>query len=122
MEIKDLISKIENSEISFENKDYKVNSVNKKNEKKNIDKGNNIKNNKNNIIINNYYYNNNSILTKNIPLESLLIYPQNNFKNNKNFTFIKNNILMNLKKNKKQKIQINIFQVVKQVLPKMKKI
>ena len=38
LEIKDLISKIENSEISFENKDYKVNSVNKKNEKKNIHK------------------------------------------------------------------------------------
>lgn len=111
LEIKDLISKIENSEISFENKDYKVNSVNKKNEKKNIDKGNNIKNNKNNIIINNYYYNNNSILTKNIPLESLLIYPQNNFKNNKNFTFIKNNILMNLKKNKKQKFKINSYTI-----------
>ena len=94
-QIENIINNIDNLEINFDNIDFGLNQ----------NKIKNIKNIKNkNIIINNYYYNNNSILTKNIPIESLLIHPNNNnIINTKNFSIIKNNILTNLKKNKKLK-------------------
>ena len=97
--IQNIINMINKYEFNFDNINFNLN--NKK-----------IKNIKNkNIIINNYYYNNNSILTKNIPIESLFIQPQNNFINSKNFSIIKNNILTNLKKNKKPKININSYTI-----------
>ena len=99
IKIQNIINNIDKYEFNFENINFNLN--NKK-----------IKNIKNkNIIINNYYYNNNSILTKNIPIESLFIQPQNNFINSKKFTTIKNNIFTNLKKNKKPKININSYTV-----------
>ena len=132
LQIKEIINKIENYELSFENKEIQINSFNNK---QNIYKGkniNNIKNNKNNIIINNYYYNNNSILTKNIPLESLLIYPQNNntnnnssinnIKNDKKFSIIRNNILMNLKKNKIKKHNMNSYTLKNSITFKSNKV
>ena len=87
LQIKNIINNIDKYELNFENIDF---SLNKKHRKK--------FKTKNNIIINNYYYNNNSILTKKINLATLLIQPKNNFINGKNFSFIKNNILTNLKK------------------------
>ena len=100
IKIENIINKINKYEFIFENINFNLN--NKK-----------IKNIKNkNIIINNYYYNNNSILTKNIPIESLFIQPQGGFINTKNFSIIKNNILTNLKKkNKKPKININSYTI-----------
>ena len=90
-QIENIINNIDNFELNFDNIEFNLNQRKIKN----------IKNK--NIIINNYYYNNNSILTKNIPIESLLIQPNNNIINSKNFSIIKNNILTNLKKNKKSK-------------------
>ena len=90
-QMQNIINNIDNFELNFDNIEFSLNQK----------KISNIKNK--NIIINNYYYNNNSILTKNIPIESLLIQPQNNIINSKNFSIIKNNILTNLKKNKKPK-------------------
>ena len=97
-QMQNIINNIDNYEINFDNNiEYNLNN-------------NKIKNIKNkNIIINNYYYNNNSILTKNIPIESLLIQPQNNHIKTKNFSIIKKNLLANLKKNKKQINSLNSF-------------
>ena len=97
-QMQNIINNIDNYEINFDNNiEYNLNN-------------NKIKNIKNkNIIINNYYYNNNSILTKNIPIESLLIQPQNNHIKTKNFSIIKKNLLANLKKNKKQINNLNSF-------------
>ena len=97
-QMQNIINNIDNYELNFDNNiEYNLSN-------------NKIKNIKNkNIIINNYYYNNNSILTKNIPIESLLIQPQNNHIKTKNFSIIKKNLLANLKKNKKQINSLNSF-------------
>ena len=96
-QMQNIINNIDNFELNFDNIEYNLNN-------------NKIKNIKNkNIIINNYYYNNNSILTKYIPIESLLIQPQNNHIKTKNFSIIKKNLLANLKKNKKQINSLNSF-------------
>ena len=97
-QMQNIINNIDNYEINFDNNiEYNLNN-------------NKIKNIKNkNIIINNYYYNNNSILTKNIPIETLLNQQQNNHIKTKNFSIIKKNLLANLKKNKKQINSLNSF-------------
>ena len=94
IQINNIINNINKYELNFEGIDLN-NNINNKSIK-------NIKNK--NIIINNYYYNNNSILTKNIPTESL----NTNYIPKKNLSTIKKNILTN-QKNKYKSLLYPIF-------------
>ena len=94
IQINNIINNINKYELNFEGIDLNNHIDNKS-----------IKNIKNkNIIINNYYYNNNSILTKNIPTESL----NSNCIPKKNLSTIKKNILTN-QKNKYKSLLYPIF-------------
>ena len=94
IQINNIINNINKYELNFEGIDLNNHIDNKS-----------IKNIKNkNIIINNYYYNNNSILTKNIPTESL----NTNYIPKKNLSTIKKNILLN-QKNKYKSLLNPIF-------------
>ena len=94
IQINNIINNINKYELNFEGIDFNNHIDNKS-----------IKNIKNkNIIINNYYYNNNSILTKNIPTESL----NTNYIPKKNLSTIKKNILTN-QKNKYKSLLNPIF-------------
>ena len=94
IQINNIINNINKYELNFEGIDLNNHIDNKS-----------IKNIKNkNIIINNYYYNNNSILTKNIPTESL----NTNYIPKKNLSTIKKNILTN-QKNKYKSLLYPIF-------------
>ena len=94
IQINNIINNINKYELNFEGIDLNNHIDNKS-----------IKNIKNkNIIINNYYYNNNSILTKNIPTESL----NTNYIPKKNLSTIKKNILTN-QKNKYKSLLNPIF-------------
>ena len=98
IQINNIINNINKYELNFEGIDLNNNISNNINNKS-------IKNIKNkNIIINNYYYNNNSILTKNIPTESL----NTNYIPKKNLSTIKKNILTN-QKNKYKSLLYPIF-------------
>ena len=98
IQINNIINNINKYELNFEGIDLNNNINNNINNKS-------IKNIKNkNIIINNYYYNNNSILTKNIPTESL----NTNYIPKKNLSTIKKNILTN-QKNKYKSLLYPIF-------------
>ena len=98
IQINNIINNINKYELNFEGIDFNNNISNNINNKS-------IKNIKNkNIIINNYYYNNNSILTKNIPTESL----NTNYIPKKNLSTIKKNILTN-QKNKYKSLLYPIF-------------
>ena len=98
IQINNIINNINKYELNFEGIDLNNNISNNINNKS-------IKNIKNkNIIINNYYYNNNSILTKNIPTESL----NTNYIPKKNLSTIKKNILTN-QKNKYKSLLNPIF-------------
>jgi hypothetical protein len=98
IQINNIINNINKYELNFEGIDLNNNISNNINNKS-------IKNIKNkNIIINNYYYNNNSILTKNIPTESL----NTNYIPKKNLSTIKKNILLN-QKNKYKSLLNPIF-------------
>ena len=98
IQINNIINNINKYELNFEGIDLNNNISNNINNKS-------IKNIKNkNIIINNYYYNNNSILTKNMPTESL----NTNYIPKKNLSTIKKNILTN-QKNKYKSLLYPIF-------------